>query len=1121
MKNMRIWALIICVLVVFASLVACNSNKNDDVTHTEAPTTEAPTQAPVVTEAPTTEAPTEEPTTEAPTTEEPTTEEPTTEEPTTEEPTTEEPTECTHTGGTATCTAKAICENCGEAYGELNAENHSGEKVWTKTDATHKEAWACCGAVTVEEVAHAGGTATCTAKAVCSVCATAYGEVNTENHSGTKEWTKTETTHKEAWACCGVVVTAEAAHEGGAATCTAKAVCSVCEKAYGEVNADAHTVEATWTEKTETTHTKAYTCCGVKVVDAAPHAFNADGACTECGLNCEHKGGTATCTAKAVCSVCNNAYGEVNANAHTAAQAWTKTETTHTYAYTCCGAATIDEAHEWNNGVCYECVYVCEHEGGTATCSSRPICTICAKYYGTTNPDNHTGAAIWYGEGNTETTHNKIYICCGADFVATEAHEWVDGVCAECRYVCGHTGGDAKCNELATCEWCGEKHGELDPADHTLEATWTTTNTTTHEKKHTCCDTVVVAAEGHEWENGVCTECGYTCQHNTVADKWEDGVCTNCGVVCGHSGGTATCSVQATCEICGEKYGNLDPDNHNEVAAATCLKGKLCGWCEQYYGEVDPNAHEEAPDWTSTATTHTVAFTCCGAATTEPAPHTWNLGTCSECGYVCLHPEVEATWTTKTETAHAKTYTCCGAIVVAEEAHEWVNGVCSECEYGCEHTGGTATCTDKKTCTWCGEKYGEIDANAHTVEATWTEKTETTHTKTYTCCGAVVVNAQAHTGGTAYCNIQAVCSECGTSYGAYNETNHSTTETYLQYVNETTHYVRRSCCRDVAAGEGHNTKNGTCGCGYKDPTMLSATTLANSANAAGISATTSTENGFAYAHLTPAVAYPTIDLYNSETTYGRYMLIRYKANGSGYGSTYDCYFTINGVKNTGGGKGNANWFNLRFDNTWHYIVVDLGTSSITSLTWTLFDTKNAPTAAKGNWLEIEYIKFFDSYAAAKSFEVSRHPDGNIYPFYDENGSKNTATSNVPIGQIYYATAANSFATGAAVPVANDGKSHLTMDWGFCTANGGYKLIVTVAPGSAVAQGDIGIQINNNDIEWGVSIVPQAGVYWCFANIADRVSLNTVNTLRVVVRNANAIADEPIITLASYTITIAG
>ncbi len=50
-----------------------------------------------------------------------------------------------HKGGSATCTAQAICSVCGEAYGEL--------------------------------ASHTGGTATCTEKAICTVCNQAYGEV--------------------------------------------------------------------------------------------------------------------------------------------------------------------------------------------------------------------------------------------------------------------------------------------------------------------------------------------------------------------------------------------------------------------------------------------------------------------------------------------------------------------------------------------------------------------------------------------------------------------------------------------------------------------------------------------------------------------------------------------------------------------------------------------------------------------------------------------------------------------------------------------------------------------------------------------------------------------------------
>ena len=39
--------------------------------------------------------------------------------------------------------------------------------------------------------------------------------------------------------------------------------------------------------------------------------------------------------------------------------------------------------------------------------------------------------------------------------------------------------------------------------------------------------------------------------------NWENGECTKCGTLCSHSGGSATCTEQANCDICGEKYGSL------------------------------------------------------------------------------------------------------------------------------------------------------------------------------------------------------------------------------------------------------------------------------------------------------------------------------------------------------------------------------------------------------------------------------------------------------------------------------------------------------------------------------------------------------------------------------------
>ena len=62
-----------------------------------------------------------------------------------------------HTGGTATCTSKAVCEYCDEEYGELDSTNHNLEKIPAK-DATvtatgNKEYWHCkdCGKYFADE----------------------------------------------------------------------------------------------------------------------------------------------------------------------------------------------------------------------------------------------------------------------------------------------------------------------------------------------------------------------------------------------------------------------------------------------------------------------------------------------------------------------------------------------------------------------------------------------------------------------------------------------------------------------------------------------------------------------------------------------------------------------------------------------------------------------------------------------------------------------------------------------------------------------------------------------------------------------------------------------------------
>ena len=83
-------------------------------------------------------------------------------------------------GGTATCTEKATCTDCGGKYGEKDPDNHTGKKEWTITKTKHEQKWSCCGEITVAKESHSFGKWVVTKKATskqegektrtCEVC---------------------------------------------------------------------------------------------------------------------------------------------------------------------------------------------------------------------------------------------------------------------------------------------------------------------------------------------------------------------------------------------------------------------------------------------------------------------------------------------------------------------------------------------------------------------------------------------------------------------------------------------------------------------------------------------------------------------------------------------------------------------------------------------------------------------------------------------------------------------------------------------------------------------------------------------------------------------------------------
>ena len=106
---------------------------------------------------------------------------------------------CAHSGGTATCHTKAVCDACHNEYGEYNADNHDGGTKVSgdiKAGCTQKGYTGdtyCLGCEKIltkgTEIAasgHSGGNATCRDKAKCDVCGKSYGELNPKNHADLK-----------------------------------------------------------------------------------------------------------------------------------------------------------------------------------------------------------------------------------------------------------------------------------------------------------------------------------------------------------------------------------------------------------------------------------------------------------------------------------------------------------------------------------------------------------------------------------------------------------------------------------------------------------------------------------------------------------------------------------------------------------------------------------------------------------------------------------------------------------------------------------------------------------------------------------------------------------------------
>ena len=143
-----------------------------------------------------------------------------------------------------------------------------------------------------------------------------------------------------------------------------------------------------------------------------------------------------------------------------------------------------------------------------------------------------------YTEKRDAGYHWQTCVC--GDVTAKTAHHWVNGVCEDCGYACGHADREIRDAKKATC-----------------------------------------TGDGYTGDT-YCKTCGDKVQSGTVLKAT------------GHTGGTATCTSAAVCRVCGQTYGGKDAANHDLKHTAAKEPGVFvsghieywqCRRCGRYFAD--------------------------------------------------------------------------------------------------------------------------------------------------------------------------------------------------------------------------------------------------------------------------------------------------------------------------------------------------------------------------------------------------------------------------------------------------------------------------------------------------------------------------------------------------------
>ncbi len=400
----------------------------------------------------------------------------------------------------------------------------------------------------------------------------------------------------------------------------------------------------------------------IMYVDETKHAQH----CLTCGEAIEeaHYGGeAATCGEPTCCDGCQMPYGEVPP--HVEREDWIVEDYVHIKACENCGLHMQVENHTYDNG---------EADGNTVTYT----CTVC----GHTKSHTHEWSSWTFDDEQSTTQHYRECDCEAKEWANHSFGEWTPVIgttvneseqhqrtceCGKAEYA-NHqwdngvegkddAGADAT---VYTCATCQQKKYEY-PCSHQLtDWMFDGENLVQHYRKCELC------GEAKEWANHE-----FEGDYESFGEEGHVQLCTVCqkghSEPVAHSGGTATCMMQAKCDVCQEPYGDVDENNHSfgewEPVYGTTVESNdkhqrtcECGEVEYANHEWDNGVHGKYADGSDGA----MIFTCavCDATKYEEADENHSYGAW----------EADAT-----NSANHSRFCACGAS--ESKAHDFDEGV--------------------------------------------------------------------------------------------------------------------------------------------------------------------------------------------------------------------------------------------------------------------------------------------------------------------------------------------------------------------------------------------------------------------------------------------------------------